>query len=110
MKNWFFLALAIVSEVIGTSALKSSAGFTRLMPAIVVVICYGLSFYLLAQTLKGIPVAIAYAVWSGLGLALITAVAWLYHGQKPDLWGFFGIGLIVSGVLVLNLLSKMTVD
>lgn len=76
MNSWWFLAIAIFSEVIATSALKS------------------------------IPVGIAYAVWSGLGTVLITLIAWVLHGQKLDLWGFVGIGLIVAGVAVLNLLSK----
>ncbi|MDO5675216.1 MAG: multidrug efflux SMR transporter [bacterium] len=109
MKNWFFLTLAIVSEVIATSALKSSAGFTRLLPSLVVISGYGLAFYLLSLTLKGIPIAVAYAVWSGLGIVFIMAAAWFFHDQRPDLWGFVGMALIVSGVLVLNLLSKMTV-
>lgn len=106
MKSWLFLAIAIISEVTATSALKSSEGFTRLMPSLIVVAGYGASFYLLSFTLKTIPVGIAYAVWSGLGVALVTAIAWVLHDQKLDLWGFLGIGLIVTGVAVLNLLSK----
>ena len=106
MKNWLFLAIAIIWEVIATSALKSSEGFTRLAPSCIVVAGYGAAFYFLSLTLKSIPVGIAYAVWSGLGIVLVTAIAWVLHGQKLDLWGFAGIGLIVSGVAVLNLLSK----
>ncbi len=106
MKNWLFLAVAIISEVIATSALKSSEGFTRLVPSFIVVAGYGSAFYFLSLTLKSIPVGIAYAIWSGVGIVLVTAIAWILHGQKLDLWGFVGISLIVSGVAVLNLLSK----
>jgi len=109
MKPWFFLAAAIVSEVIATSALKSTHGFTRLLPSTIVVIGYGASFYLLSVSLKSIPVGIAYSVWAGIGIALVTLIAWLIYGQKLDGWGFLGIGLIVSGVGVLNLLSKVSV-
>lgn len=109
MKPWLFLAAAIVSEVIATSALKSTYGFTRLLPSIVVVVGYGASFYLLSVSLKSIPVGIAYSIWAGIGIALVTLIAWLVYGQKIDGWGFVGIGLIVSGVGVLNLLSKVNV-
>lgn len=106
MKSWLFLAVAIVAEVIATSALKSSDGFTKLIPSSVVVVGYGVAFYFLSLVLKSIPVGIAYAVWSGLGIVLIAAVAWIVHGQKLDAWALVGMGLIVSGVAVLNLLSK----
>ena len=106
MKNWLFLGVAILGEVVATSALKSSYGFTRLVPSIVVVAGYAIAFYFLSLALKSIPVGIAYAVWAGAGIALVTAIAWIVYGQKLDAWGFFGIGLIVSGVAVLNLLSK----
>ena len=109
MKNWLFLAAAILGEVIATSALKSTHGFTRLLPSIVVVVGYGASFYLLSVSLKSIPVGIAYSVWAGVGIALVTLIAWLVYGQKRDGWGFVGIGLIASGVGVLNLLSKVNV-
>lgn len=106
MKSWLFLAVAIAGEVVATSALKSSHGFTRLLPSVVVVTGYSIAFYFLSLALKAIPVGVAYAVWAGAGVALVTAIAWWVHGQKLDAWGFFGIGLIVSGVAVLNLLSK----
>ncbi len=109
MSNYLFLAIAIISEVIATSALKSSSGFTKLVPSVIVVTGYAAAFYFLSIPLKTIPVGIAYAVWSGLGVVLVTAVAWVLHGQKLDSWGFVGIGLIVSGVAVLNLLSKTSV-
>ncbi len=109
MKSWLFLAIAIVAEVVATSALKSSEGFTRLGPSALVVAGYGVAFYFLSLVLKTIPVGVAYAVWSGLGIVLIAAVAWLVHGQKLDAWAFVGMGLIVSGVAVLNLLSRTSV-
>lgn len=109
MKSWLFLAIAIVAEVVATSALKSSEGFTRLGPSALVVAGYGVAFYFLSLVLKTIPVGVAYAVWSGLGIVLIAAVAWLVHGQKLDAWAFVGMGLIVSGVAVLNLLSRASV-
>ena len=106
MKNWLFLAIAIISEVIATSALKSSEGFTRAMPSLLVVAGYAAAFYFLSLTLKSIPVGIAYAVWSGVGIVLVTAIAWVLHGQRLDVWGFVGIALIIGGVVVLNVLSK----
>ena len=106
MNHWLVLTIAIISEVIATSALKGSEGFSRLLPSIVVVIGYGISFYCLALVLKTLPVGITYAVWSGAGIVLVTGVAWLVYGQKLDVWACLGIGLIISGVLVLNLLSK----
>lgn len=108
MKAWLFLATAIIGEVVATSALKSSEGFTRLGPSVVVVVGYGIAFYLLSLVIKSIPVGIAYAVWSGLGIVLVAAIAWVVHDQKLDLWAFVGIGLIVLGVAVLNLLSNVS--
>ena len=108
MKNWLILFIAIVAEVIATSALKSSEGFTKPMASIVVVLGYMIAFYCLSLTLKTIPVGIAYAVWSGVGIVLITTVAWFVFDQKLDVWGIVGIALIMSGVLILNLLSKMS--
>ena len=106
MNNWFLLAAAITSEVIATTALKSSDGFTKIIPSAIVVAGYAAAFYFLSITLTQIPVGIAYAVWSGLGIVLVTIIAWATHGQKLDFWGFFGMALIISGVAVLNLLSK----
>lgn len=108
MKAWLFLGMAIIGEVVATSALKSSNGFTKLIPSVVVVTGYGVAFYLLSLVIKSIPVGIAYAVWGGLGIVLVAAIAWVVHGQKLDLWAFVGIGLIVSGVAVLNLLSNVS--
>ncbi|WP_370654309.1 multidrug efflux SMR transporter [Hydrogenophaga sp.] len=102
------LGLAIVAEVIGTTALKASESFTRLVPSLIVVVGYGVAFYCLSLVLKSVPVGIAYAVWSGLGIVLITAVAWLLYGQRIDLAGLLGMGLIIAGVVVLNVFSKAT--
>ena len=106
MNAWLSLAVAILAEVIGTSALKASEGFSRLLPSMVVVAGYGVAFYFLSLTLKQIPVGIAYAVWSGAGTVLITLIGLLVFRQKIDLAGVVGIALIVAGVLVLNLLSS----
>lgn len=105
VKYWAFLAFAIVAEVIGTSALKSSDGFTRLWPSLVVVVSYAIAFYFLALSLKAIPVGIAYAIWAGLGVVLITLVGWLVLGQKMDAPAIAGVSLIVAGVAVINLFS-----
>jgi small multidrug resistance pump len=109
MNAWLILTLAIAAEVIATSALKSSEGFTRLLPSAAVVIGYGVAIYLLSLVLKSIPVGVAYAIWSGLGVVLITLAAWLVYGQRIDLPGLIGMGLIVAGVVVLNLFSKASV-
>lgn len=106
MKNWLFLAVAIVSEVAATSALKASDGFSRLWPSLLVVVGYAVAFYFLSLTLRAIPVGMAYAVWSGLGIVLVTAAAWLVYGQKLDAPALCGMGLIVAGVLVMNLFSR----
>lgn len=106
MKNWIFLCVAIVSEVIATSALKQSDGFTKLAPSIVVVVGYGIAFYLLALTLRTIPMGVSYAIWSGLGVALITLVGWLQYDQKLDAAAIIGIAMIISGVIVMNVFSK----
>lgn len=106
MNPWLALAIAIVSEVAGTSALKSTEGFTRLAPSLVVIAGYASAFYFMSLTLKTIPVAVTYAVWSGLGITLITLVAWVVHGQALDRGALAGIALIVAGVVVLNLFSK----
>lgn len=106
MNPWLALAIAIVSEVAGTSALKASDGFTRWAPSLVVVTGYASAFYFMSLSIKTIPVAVTYAVWSGVGIALITLVAWLIYGQVLDRGALAGIALIVAGVVVLNLFSK----
>jgi len=104
--HWVYLLIAIVAEVIATSALKASAEFTRLAPSIVVVAGYLTAFYFLSLTLRTLPVAIVYAMWSGIGIALIALVGWLFLKQSLDAAALAGIGLIVAGVLVLNIFSK----
>lgn len=108
MKNWAFLLLAIVSETIATSTLKSSEGFSRLWPSVITVVGYVVAFYFLSLTLRTIPVGIAYAIWSGVGVVLITLVGWFIFGQKLDAPALIGMGLIVCGVLVMNLFSTAT--
>lgn len=109
MKNWLFLFAAIVAEVIAISALKASDGFTKPWPTALLIAGYGAAFYLLSLTLRSIPVGISYAVWSGVGIVLISAVAWLWYGQKLDLPALIGMALIVAGVVVLNVFSKTVV-
>ena len=106
MKNWIFLCVAIIAEVIATSALKSSEGFSKPIASVIVVLGFIIAFYCLSLTFKTIPVGIAYAIWSGVGIVLVTIIAWIVFDQKLDVWGIIGIALIMSGVLVLNLLSK----
>ena len=106
MKYWLFLAIAIVSEITATSALKASAGFTRIVPSIVVVIGYLLSFYFLSLTLKAIPIGIAYAIWAGLGIVLLAIIGWVVYDQQLDAAAIVGMSFILAGVLILNLFSK----
>jgi|TARA_B100000519_G_scaffold7866_1_gene6511 small multidrug resistance pump len=101
MKNWLILLVAILSETIATTALKASEGFTVLIPSVVVVVGYCLSFYFLSLTLRSIPVGIAYAVWSGVGVAFVTLFGLLVYNQKLDLPALLGILLIMTGVVVM---------
>ena len=105
-RQWLMLGAAIVAEVIGTSVMKSSEGFTRLWPSLVVVVGYGTAFYLLSLTLKLMPIGVAYAVWSGVGIALISLIGWWVHGQTLSPAALAGIALIVAGVLVLQLFGS----
>jgi small multidrug resistance pump len=104
--NYLCLGIAIVSEVIATSSLKASNGFTRLGPSLLVLIGYGSALYFLSVTLRTIPVGVAYAIWSGVGVALVTVVAWIFFRQRLDAAALVGLSLIVAGVLVLYLFSK----
>ncbi len=106
--SYAFLAIAIVSEVIGTSFLKQSEGFTRLVPTLIMGICYVVAFYFLSLTLRHIPTGVAYAIWSGVGIVLIAAIAWIVQGQKLDAAALIGMGLIIAGVVVMNLFSATT--
>ena len=108
--NWIYLALAISCEVVATSALKATAGFTRWQPSLLVVAGYCLAFYFLSLTLRSIPVGVAYAIWSGVGVVLVSLVGWFIYHQRLDAPALIGIGLIVAGVLVLHLFSKVQVS
>lgn len=103
--SYLYLAIAIAAEVVGTSALKASHGFTRLVPSLVVVAGYGVAFYCLSLALRTIPVGIAYAVWSGAGVVLITVIGWLVYRQPLDGPAVLGIALILAGVVVIQLFS-----
>jgi small multidrug resistance pump len=100
-----WLALAILCEVFATSFLKLADGFTRPLPSLAVAVGYGLAFYCLSVALRTIPVGIAYAIWCGAGIVLITAVAWVVYDQRLDAWALAAIGLILLGTLMLNLRS-----
>ena len=100
--NWLYLGIAIGAEVIATSALKSADGFTRLVPSIVVLVGYVIAFYFLSLTLKTIPVGLAYAIWAGVGMVLIALIGWLVLRQPLDAPALIGIGLIITGVVVIN--------
>ena len=110
MNNWVYLGLAIFSEVIATASLKSTEGFTRLVPSIVVIAGYSAAFFFLSLTLDTIPIGVAYAVWSGVGVATIAIVSYILYDQKIDTAGVIGIGLIIAGVVVLRLFSESTAE
>jgi small multidrug resistance pump len=103
MSNTIWLTFAIIAEVIATSFLKASAGFSRPLPSVVVVVGYAAAFYFLSLALRTMPVGIAYAIWSGAGIVLVTAIAWIVYGQKPDAIALAAMGLIIAGVVILNL-------
>ena len=104
--KWIFLLIAISGELVGTSALKSAEGFTKIGPSIVSVLGYVVSFYFLSLTLKDIPVGIAYALWSGIGIVLVSIIGYFMYGQKLDTPAMIGIGFIIVGVVIMNLFSK----
>ncbi len=104
-----FLALAIVTEVTGSSLLQKSQQFSKVLPTIGMVVCFIAAFFFLSQALKVIPLAIAYAIWSGVGIVLTAAIGVLVFRQALDAWALFGIGLIVLGAIVLNTLSRSAV-
>lgn len=105
MNHYVTLAIAIASEIIATSALKQSAGFTKPLPSAIVLVGFTVAFYFLSLTLRTLPIGIAYAIWSGVGIVAISAIGWFFFQQKLDMAAILGIGLIVSGVLVLNVFS-----
>ena len=100
------LSIAIVCEVIATSSIPKTEQFTKMMPSTVVIIGYGIAFFLLSVTVKSMPVGIVYAIWSGAGIVLVAAVGYFLYGQKLDLAALVGIVFILTGVMIVNLLSK----
>lgn len=106
--NYLFLALAIVGEVFATSFLKQSEGFTRPIPTLIMATGYVITFYCLSLALRTIPTGIAYAIWSGVGIVLIAAIAWIVQGQKLDAAALAGMALIICGVTVMNVFSATT--
>lgn len=104
--TWVLLSVAIVCEVIGTTFLKLSEGFSRLIPTLVTAVCYGIAFWCLSVTMRTISTGIIYAIWSGVGIVLIGIVGWIFLGQKLDMPAMLGMGLIIAGVIVINLFSR----
>ena len=105
---YVYLLIAIVAEVCATSFLEASDGFTRPLPSIATAFGYAIAFYFLSLTLKTVPTGIAYAIWSGVGIVLIAAIAWIFQGQKLDTAAMAGMALIIAGVVVMNVFSKAT--
>lgn len=106
--TYLYLVLAIIAEVVATTALKATEGFTQLVPSIVVVCGYGLAFYFLSLILKTLPIGITYAMWSGLGIVLVAIVAIFIYKQVPDIPAIIGMGLIVLGVVIIQVFSRTT--
>ena len=109
MIAYVYLAVAIVAEVIATTALRAADGFTQLWPSLISIVGYVVAFYFLSLTLRSMPVGIAYAIWSGVGIVLISLAGWLIYKQLLDLPALIGMGLIMAGVIVINLFSKTAV-
>lgn len=108
MKTYLLLLVAILAEVVATSALKAAESFTRPVPSLIVVVGYGIAFTCLSVTLKTLPLGVAYAIWSGVGTALVAVVGWLAYKQQLDLPAILGIALIIAGTIMLNLFSKVS--
>jgi small multidrug resistance pump len=104
--TYLYLALAIIAEVAATSALKASEEFSRLIPSLIVVVGYGVAFYFMTLVLRVIPVGVTYAIWSGLGIVLVTVVGFFLYRQTPDIPAMLGMGLIISGVVVIHVFSR----
>ena len=103
---YLYLAIAIIAEVIATSALKASAEFTKLLPSLIVVVGYGIAFYFMTLVLRTIPIGITYAIWSGVGIILVAIIGAMLYKQIPDISAVIGMGLIISGVVVIHVFSK----
>ena len=104
--HYLYLAIAIIAEVTATSSLKYTEDFTKWLPSLIVILGYGIAFYFLTLSLKVLPIGIAYAIWAGAGIALITLIGWFWFGEKLNLAALIGIGLIITGVVVIQLFSK----
>ena len=104
--QYFYLLIAVIAEVIGTSALQASTQFTKFWPSLLVVVSYAATFYFMAQTLKYMPVSIVYAIWSGLGIVFLAIIGWLVFRQTLDAAAVIGMALIIAGVLVIHLFSN----
>jgi small multidrug resistance pump len=103
---YLYLTIAIIAEVCATMALKATDGFTRLGPSIITILGYGVAFFFLSLALRTIPTGIVYAIWSGVGIVLISTVSWIWFKQALDTPAVVGLSLIIAGVLVVNLFSK----
>ena len=110
MVKWSFLAMAIFSEVVATSSLKSTEGFTNLIPSVIVLVGYSAAFYFLSLSLNEIPLGIAYAIWSGAGIVGIAIVAMIFHEQNLDAGAMIGMGLIILGIIVMRTYSTMMLE
>lgn len=108
MNSYLALGIAIIAEVIATTALKSSESFTKLVPSLIAIAGYGTALYFLTLTMKSIPTGVTYAIWSGLGIVLISITSYFFHNQKIDAAGMLGMALIIAGVVVLNVFSKFS--
>ncbi len=106
IKAYIFLLIAILSEVTASTALRATKGFTQLWPSVITVVGYAISFYALSYTLGVFKLGITYAIWSGIGMVLITILGWFIYGQKIDWAGLLGIGLIIAGVVIIQLFSE----
>ncbi|MFZ1875116.1 SMR family transporter [Serratia sp. D1N4] len=109
MTGFMYLTMAIIAEVIATTMLKASEGFTRLWPSVVVIVGYAVAFWGLSMVVKTMPLGIVYAIWSGMGIVLVSVAAVFIYQQKLDLPAVLGMSLIIAGVLVINLFSKSSV-
>ena len=109
MNHWLALAIAIIAEVIGTTALKASNEFTRLWPSLIVMAGYGTAFYFMALSMRVLPVGIMYAIWSGMGIVLVSIIGWVVYRQALDVPAMIGMGLIIAGAIVINVFSKSVV-
>ncbi len=110
MNKWAYLLLAIISEVIATASIKSTEEFTNLIPSVVVIVGYCAAFYFLSLTLDEIPLGIAYAIWSAVGIVGVALIAVIFHGQRLDTGAMVGIGLIIAGIVIMRLYSTMSIE